>query len=279
MSAVFGYSIIPILAKLGLGTGLPASVLLFYRFLIATLFFGIYCLVKRADLTPCGRRTFRALPAGLLYCAQCFCFFTAFNNLPASLGAILYNCYPVFVLILSKLFLNESVTPPKLIGVFTAILGTVIIIYAPWGSPERIGIALIILTALISSCHLVYNKKFTMGIDRVVLTFYVCAVCVVCFFAYGALTGELTFVTDYRIWVNIGLLALWSTIIGLFGFMKAVSLLNAGLISVINLAEPVLTVIFSAIILSETLTARQAVGAAVVIFGICVYEYRPRRGA
>lgn len=42
-----GFSIIPILAKIGLSSNIGASILLFYRFFIAAIFFVAYCYIKK----------------------------------------------------------------------------------------------------------------------------------------------------------------------------------------------------------------------------------------
>jgi len=274
ISATIGFSIIPILAKLGLATGLSAGILLFYRFFIATVFFFLYCLVRRIRFVLPKKVLLSVLLAGVIYSVQCLCYFSAFNYISAPLGAVLYNCYPIFVLLLSRMYLAEKITFPKLFAVIVTILGTVIVLYAPWGIPQIMGIALIIATAFISSVYMVYNKKFTSEIDSVVLTFYVCMICALCYLIHSLITNEFVIITNYTIWINVSLLAFWSTIIGLFGFMKAISLLNVALVSVITLAEPIFTIILSVIILSEALTIQQIIGGVVVIAGIYIYELK-----
>lgn len=210
--------------------------------------------------------------AGLIYAVQCFCYFTAFNYISASIGAVLYNCYPVFVIIMSKLFLNDTITRKKVIGVVTAILGTIIILYSRWETPQIIGIVLIFATAFVSSIYMVYNKKFTSKFDTTVLTMYVCFVCALYFFIHSVIVGEFVVPTSMTIWVNMTLLAVWSTIIGLYGFMRAISLLDVGLVSIINLAEPIFTILLSYMILNENLTIQQIIGSMVVVCGIYFYE-------
>lgn len=270
--ATLGFSIIPVLAKLGLQTGVSASTLLFYRFFIAYIFFATYLKIKKTPLTLEKGQLKVVTGAGMIYAVQCLCFFIAFNYIPASIGAILYNCYPIFVILLSKVFLNEKITVSKTIGVLTAIVGTVIVLYAKWEVPQVIGLTLVILTALVSGVYMVYNKKYTSSIDTTILTMYLCLVCSGCFLISSIVLREFVLLTELNLWINVGLLALWSTIIGLFGLMKAISLLNVGLVSMITLAEPIFTIILSFIILSERLTIQQIIGSIIVLLGIYFYE-------
>lgn len=270
--ATIGFSIIPVLAKLGLKAGLGASTVLFYRFLISFFIFAIYLKIKGVPMKLSKDCYGFVLGAGIIYALQCLCYFTAFNYISASLGAILYNIYPVFVIVLSRLILKDPITKHKITGVLTAILGTVIILYAQWASPQIIGIVLILMTAFISSIYIVYNKKITSHLDTMVLTMYICLICSGVFFIHSFMTGDFVVPGDIKVWMNMILLALWSTTIGLYGFMKAIALLEVGLVSIINLAEPVFTIILSFLILSERLTVQQVIGSFVIILGIYFYE-------
>jgi drug/metabolite transporter (DMT)-like permease len=276
--ATLGFSVIPILAKLGFRIGLSSATLLFYRFLIAFLAFAVFLKVNGASLKLERRNAAKVLAAGLIYAVQCFCYFTAFKYIPASIGAILFNCYPIFVISLSRVFLKDPITKNKVVGVITAIAGTAVLLYAKWETPQITGLVLIILTAFISSVYMVYNKKYTADLNDAVLTMYICLICTVCFFVCSVASGEFVLLADASSWINVILLAVWSTIIGLYGFMRAISLLNVGLVSVVNLTEPIFTVVLSYIILSENLSAQQIGGGAIVILGIYFYENAPGRG-
>lgn len=210
--------------------------------------------------------------AGVIYAIQCLCFFAAFQYIPASIGAILYNCYPIFVILLSKCFLHEQITINKVVGVLTAIVGTVIVLYTKWETPQVIGLTLVVLTALISGVYMVYNKKYTSAMDTTILTMYLCLICSACFLINSIFFKEFVLLSSLSLWINVSLLALWSTIVGLFGLMKAISLLNVGLVSMITLAEPIFTIILSFILLSERLTIQQAIGSIIVLLGIYFYE-------
>lgn len=47
--ATLGFSIIPILANMGLSSNLSSAVLLFYRFFIAGLIFLFYCVITKKE--------------------------------------------------------------------------------------------------------------------------------------------------------------------------------------------------------------------------------------
>ena len=275
--ATLGFSLIPILAQMGLSTDLKAATLLFYRFFIATLLFLIYCLATKKSLRLRNRKEyFYVAVAGCIYCVQCIFFFSSFQYISSSLGEIIYHCYPLFILVLANLFLKESITRNKVFGVILSVIGVFIVLYAPWGAHEIRGIVYVVVTAFVSSVYMVYTKKRVSDIDTTVLTMYLCLVCSVLYLAYSIIKGEFAVLQTYQIIINVCILSVCSTVIGFFSFMKAISLLKVGQVSILSLLEPIFTIIIAFLLLGVQLTSLQMIGTAVVLLAIYVYE-RPEK--
>lgn len=271
--ATIGFSIIPVLASIGFTLDLTAATLLFYRFFMAALFFLAYCVIKKKSLQLGSAKAYiSVILAGIVYALQCLFFFSAFRYISPSLGEILYHCYPLFILVLAAVFLKESVTSQKVLGVILSIIGVAITLYAPWNVAEIKGIIFVVMTALISSIYMVFTKKYTSSIDTTVLTTYLCFVCSSVLLGYVLIMGEFVWLNTWQGFLNAGLLAFWSTIIGLFAFMKAISYLNIGLVSILSLSEPIFTIVISYFVLGTTLTILQIVGTAVILSAIYIYE-------
>lgn len=268
-----GFSIIPILATLGFSADMAAGTMVFYRFFLAACLFFVYCLAKRQSLLFQERKNYRYLIiAGIIYSTQCILFFSAFYYISAAVGEVIFYIYPVFVSVLSAIFLKEKITKFKVIGILAAFVGISVVLYAPGGGIQMKGAVLVILSALASSCYFTFNKKYTSLIDTPILMTYICAVCAGVSLFYSLFRGEFTIPSDWKIWLNIGALAVWSTVIGLFCLMKGLKLLEAGMASIVSLTEPVFTILLSYLILGIALTSMQIAGAAVVIAAIYIYE-------
>lgn len=271
--ATLGFSLIPILAQVGLSPKMTAGTLLFYRFFIAGILFFIYCLVTgRKVMLHSGKQYFFVIIAGCIYSAQCIFFFSSFNYISSSIGEILYHCYPLFVLILAYIVLKESITYNKVIGVILSIIGVSIVLYAPWSDAEIKGIVYVILTAAISAIYMVYTKKFVADIETTILTMYLCFTCSTVYLTYTLIQGEFVIPNEGAIVANIFILAICSTVIGFFCFMKSISLLTVGEVSILSLLEPVFTVIIAFLILDVKLTVVQLCGSAVILASIYVYD-------
>ncbi|MDR1135900.1 MAG: DMT family transporter [Clostridiales Family XIII bacterium] len=271
--ATVGFSVIPIIASMGFAENYTPVTLLFYRFFIAGIVFLIYCVLSRKKIALQDKSTVVAMcTAGGLYSIQCIFFFSAFQYISSSVGEIVYHCYPLFVLPLAAVFLHESLTAQKIFGVVLAVAGTAVILYSPWELAEIKGIVYVFVSTFTSSFYMVFTKKYLGSIDSAALTMYLCFVCAAVYFVYGLMKGELAAPTGYKAFVYIGILSFWSTIVGFFAFMKAISLLTAGQVSVFSLLEPVFTVTLAYIMLGDKLAALQIAGALVILAGIIIYD-------
>ncbi|QAT43580.1 DMT family transporter [Aminipila luticellarii] len=271
--SALGFSIIPILATLGFSADMAAGTMLFYRFFIAACFFIAYCFFKHKSLFFQDKKTYGYLIlAGCIYSTQCILFFSAFRYVTAAVGEIIFYIYPIFVAVLSVIFLKEKMTKYKVIGIAIAVLGVGIVLYAPGGNIPVKGVVLIIFSALASSCYFIFNKKFTNEIEAPVLMVYICLTCSAVYFVYSIARGEFLLPKEWTVWIYIALLAIWSTVIGLFCLMKGLKLLEAGMASLVSLSEAIFTIILSYIILGTSLTPIQLMGAAIVIAAIYIYE-------
>lgn len=271
--ATLGFSLIPILAQVGLSPKMTAATLLFYRFFIAGILFLGYCLITgRKIALKNGKEYVFLIIAGCIYSAQCIFFFSSFNYISSSIGEILYHCYPLFVLVLAHVVLKETVTFNKVSGVILSIIGTCVVLYAPWSDAEIKGIVFVILTAAISAVYMVYIKKFISDIDTTILTMYLCFVCSIVYLTYALCFGEFAIPDESAVIINIFTLAICSTVIGFFFFMKSIKLLTVGEVSILSLLEPVFTIIIAFVALDVKLTVMQLIGSAIILASIYVYE-------
>lgn len=270
--STLGFSVIPIFARLGLEQGYSSALLLFYRFFFAFIIFYLYLKLTKYKFAQDKKIIKSFVIGGIIYTLQCLCYFTAFQYISISLGAIIYNTYPIFTILFSKFFLKTIVTFKMILGVILAIIGSIFVIYSPMTENKVIGIALVILTTIFSGGYMVYTKKYLNEINSLELTTYVSLICSITLFLLSFFSGKFVILTELSSLFYVLILAFFSTVIGLLGFMKAISYLDVGLVSVINLIEPFFTVIFSHLIFKDTLTVLQIIGALIIVSGVYFYE-------
>lgn len=271
--ATLGFSLIPILAQIGLSPNLTAATLLFYRFFIAAILFLVYCIITKKKIMLENKQQYLCVGiAGGIYSVQCIFFFSSFNYVSSSIGEIIYHCYPLFVLILAYIFLKEPITRNKILGVILSVVGVCIVLYAPWDSAQMRGIIYVIITAFVSSIYMIYTKKKVSEIDTTILTMYLCMVCSIVYLAYSLVQGEFTLLYTKEIVLNVCILAVCSTVVGFFCFMKAISLLSVGQVSILSLLEPVFTIIIAYFMLGVGLSMLQIIGTIIILVAIYIYD-------
>lgn len=270
--STLGFSVIPIFARLGLKQGYSSSLLLFYRFLFAFFIFYFYLKLTKYRITSDKKMIKKICIIGIIYSLQCLCYFSAFQYISVSLGAIIYNTYPIFTILFSKFFLRTTITFKMILGVILAILGSTFVIYSPMTENKLLGILLVILTTIFSGAYMVYTKKFLNTVNSLELTTYVSLICSITLFGISFFSGTFVILTDLSTLLYVLILAFFSTVIGLLGFMKAISYLDVGLVSIINLIEPFFTVTISYILFKDTLTLLQLIGGFIIVLGVYFYE-------
>ncbi|MEG0283824.1 MAG: DMT family transporter [Erysipelotrichales bacterium] len=276
--ATLGFSIIPILASLGLSSNLSSATLLFYRFFIAFLFYLCFCLIKGKKILLDNKKDYLFIIIGAsIYSIQCVSFFSSFEHISSSLGEVIFHCYPLFILILAYIFLKEPITKNKVMGVLLSIIGVAIVIYAPWNLMEIRGIIYVFIAAFASAIYMVYSKRCIAQIDTIQLTMYLSFFCALFYFIFSAGSGEFEIIKEPNIIMNVLILAIFSTVIGFFSFMKAISLLKVGEVSILSLMEPIFTIILSFIILGTSLSVQQLVGTIILLLAIVIYEKSPKQ--
>jgi len=98
--------------------------------------------------------------------------FSALARIPASMNAVLVSTNVVFIALLAAVLLGERLSFPKLIGIFTALAGVVLVTFNRGFSVEGfslIGCGLSILAALSFSIYSVLGKKLLVRGDPLII--------------------------------------------------------------------------------------------------------------
>ena len=77
--------------------------------------------------------------------------------------------------------------------------------------------------------------------------------------------GRITFVTDWKLWLYIAGLGLWSTMVSNFTGVKAVRRIGPTLTSVLGALQPLTAVILGILFLDEHLGIRTVIGIAIIM--------------
>ena len=163
--------------------GLDTFTLLFLRFTIAASIMT-FILVLRREPFPRGRVLGLLIGMGALgYVGQSFSYLSAIKYASAGLVALLLYLYPMFVFILSVIFLREKVTWAKVAALVLALVGTALTV-GPAGG-QFLGIFFAISAAVVYSVYIIVGTDVMRHVSAVQSS-------LVIFASAGAVYGILT---------------------------------------------------------------------------------------
>jgi len=203
----------------------------------------------------------------------------------AQLERLLLFTYPVFVLIMSVLFLGYR---PKLLSIMSIFLGYLGIIVIFTNGDIAIGENLWLGTAMILACAVLFAAFQLLAkpmITRLGSTVFTCCamftagtVIFTHLMVRSVMTGESDF-TDLpnRIWILGLVLAVFSTLIPSFLVNIAIHRIGAQATATLGLLSPIATVFFAIVWLGEPFGKYDALGTVMTLVGIGFYSWYSRR--
>ena len=201
--------------------------------------------------------------------------FTAYRLLNVSLATLIYYAGPMLVLLFSPLLFGESLTPQKIAAVAIVAAG----LFCITGSITSAGMSLTgllaaVLSALFYASLIIFNKRIvkTGGMQIAALELDVAFVVVL---IYVLLTAGIPrpLKADIPYLLVLGLV---NTGIAYMLYFTGLQKLPGQSVALISYVDPVSALVFSALLLHETMTPLQVLGAVLIIGGALLGELRRR---
>ena len=245
--------------------GMDIFTILFLRFGVSAAFMTIILLLRKEQF-PRGRILAQLVGMGALgYVGQSFSYLTAINYASAGLVALLLYLYPIFVAVLSTVFLNEKLTRIKVTALMLALFGTALTV-GPAGG-QMSGILLAISAALIYSVYIIVGTNVMKHVSAVQSS-------TVIFASAGIVYGLLTlsngahFPASNSGWLAMLGIILISTIIPVVTFLAGLERIGPTNAAMLSTLEPVVTVLLAAWLFGERLMPIVLVGGGLILVAV-----------
>lgn len=192
-------------------------------------------------------------------------------------ATLLANTAPVFVVLGGWLVFGTRVRPLFLVGMATAMVGTVVLMQTSIGLGGRhlLGDALGVVTGLFYGAYLITIQRLRADYDTMTIMAYAIPVSAVAMLGVSILNGETLLAQTTTGWIVVVCLALVSQVFGQSLIAYGLAQLPVAFASVSLLVQPVMAALWAWLLLAEPLGPVQALGAAVVLAGIWI----ARRGS
>jgi drug/metabolite transporter (DMT)-like permease len=256
-------------------TSAPALIIATYRLLFTFLALAPYALLRyRPELAALSWKL-RGLAAasGICLALHLVTWFISLRYTSVASSVVLVTTQPVFVVIGSWFFFKERVSRLAMLGGALALCGSVIIGAADFqiGRDALLGDLLALSAAILVSGYLLIGRRLRGGISLPVYTFYTYGSSAAALILTSLATGTPFAPYPARDWIIFLALALVCTVIGHTIFNWVLRYVQASVVSVSVLGEPLGAILWASVFLREYPTLRQTIGAGFIFGGLFIF--------
>lgn len=257
---------------------MSSAMLALARGLIATIFLFVFVSIKgtRPSLNAIKANLLILCVSGMLIGYNWILLFESYQYTSVATATLCYYMAPIFVMLVSPIFLKESVTLKKITCIFLAIIGMILIsgVFKVGfrDISELKGIIFGLAAALFYAIVIILNKKIK-GISAYDKTIMQLATAALVLFPYILFTEEISMsvFTPFTISmiVIVGILHTGIAYVLYFASMKN---LKAQTIAIFSYIDPVVAIILSALLLGEKMGIAEALGAVLILCATMISE-------
>jgi len=267
------YSSCGIIAKF---IDLSSTQIVFLRTLLGSLLLaGIFFLSgKKPSRKASLRSRLLVIASGVVMAVDWLLVYEAYNRIGVSLGTVLEYMGPIIVIALSPLFFDEKINAKKVFAIFMAFGGAAMISgTALSGGIDVKGLICGVLAAFCLAGTVILNKSAREldGMENSVLQLLSTFVTVA---LYTMLRGQVALPATTHDWILILILGFVNTGIAGWLYFSSMSVLPAQTVSMLGYLEVVFGLVLAAVILHETMTMAQTVGALLILTGAVISEVK-----
>lgn len=268
-----GFGSMAIFAKYAYAAGVNVITLLGIRFTLAALLLWSIHLVTgpKPNLTTRITATLMALGA-VGYGSQSSLFFNSLKLIPAAMTAMLFYTYPALVFVASLLLGEEKVTRRKALALVMALGGLSLVLGTSFDNLNMRGVFFALGAAVVYSCYILVGNRVIKEVPSLVASSVVCSSAAPVFLIWGLAGGTLTLHLSFQGWLAIVGIALFSTVMAILTFFAGLNRVGPTQASIISTLEPVVTVILSDLIFSESLQGLQLAGGLLILSSVIILQ-------
>lgn len=251
------------LAVVALRTGFAATIL----FIVISLFYRQYLYIFPVGLVGC-------MLAGAINGLGSLLYYLALERLDASVGQLLYSLYPFFV----ALWLILDQQPPSRLTFFRitlAMIAVLLLTSIPGRSVDFTGVLMMIGAAVLYAMHLPINQRVLYEVPAPTVALYtllsMSAIVIPAYFIF-----DRAWPTTYTPWLPVAGLT-FVTVFSRIALFLGVKKIGGMQTALLGLAELLIAILFSHILLGESLSLLQWLGALglSVSLILVMYEQNP----
>lgn len=251
--------------------GMSINSILFYRYLFATIIYGVYLkLFKKVSLKLSLKEFLCIVFMAILFALSSVTLFESFKYLDSGIACTILFIYPIIVALISTIFFKEKLTKTSICSMLIALNGIFMLNGGINGNLNPKGILFVLSSALVYAIYivLVKNLKPVKHMKYEKLSFYVMFLALSVFVYNLKFCTELQPINDWKILACSIALAIFPTIISLETINVAIRLIGPTTTAILGALEPLTAIFFGVLLFQEILTLNSLIGIILVILGV-----------
>jgi len=203
----------------------------------------------------------------------------------ASNTSLLIGTAPIWTAIIAAASRQERITPLQIVGILLSFGGLVLILNGGGGAlaltweNSRGDILAVIAAALTASSAVISKRPLRRYSSlRVMSISTVCGALFLLPFAWPELVTEEWAQVSWSAWLALGYSIVFAGVIGYVLWYKSIGEIGATRTMVYNTLIPPAAVLIAIVTLGEEFTLLQALGAVVILSGVALTRFAPRKG-
>jgi drug/metabolite transporter (DMT)-like permease len=271
--AAFGFACGDVLGKVVLSAGSDVLTMLSFRSVVGLGVMAIWLRTGAAPVAFSRSERWIALGMGALFAATIFSVFKAIEVMDVPTAILGYFVYPLLTGIIAAMTGLERLGSRGAIAAVIAFLGLALMIGAHPGEIAPAGLAFAFGAAVCRAVMLLLTRAFLAKADARLITWYSLVSSTILLLAGSALmqTGNLPHTAVG--WAALAGISIATTVAILAIFLSA-SRVGPFRTAVIMNLEPLLAAIGSAIVLDQVIGPLQALGGAIMLAALLVFQTR-----
>ena len=243
-----------------------------YRFTLGAVILGAYAFWKKIPLPKIDLWIWIALTGVFQIFLGSTIVQICFKYLSAGMVSVLNYTMPLWVIVLARIFLNESLTRKKIAGITISIIGVFVLMNVDIGG-DISAMLLSILGAIVWAVSNIITKARLSKCDPLTLTTWQMIIGAILLVIYTSIFTE-----NHVDWTFTGVACLLyngiiASALAFFLWVYILDHMEAGKASISVLGVPVVGVILGVIMLGEPFTMSIAVGMLMVLSGIVLVQH------
>lgn len=279
-AAAASYGTNPLFALPLYAAGIGVNSVLFYRYSIAVLIYGIWLyFFKKISLKITIKEFFPLFILSMFFSFSSLTLFESFKYIEAGIACTILFVYPILVALIMALFFNEKLNKTVISSIILTSVG-IILLYKgnPGENLDLYGVFIVFLSALFYALYIigVKNIKTIKHINRGKLSFYVMLFGLFVYVYNLKFCTELQIIDQPLLWLYAVALSLIPTIISLETITVSIKLVGSTTTAILGALEPLTAIFFGVLIFHESLTVRIIIGVGLILAGVILIVMRKR---